>query len=136
MSLRPLAAECRDTEACPFQILTRFTQPHRLRSWSQPEICQNLDSNSAATLGPRAQVNYARTHNAMENTFSIPFGIFYAKSEINKKTLLCNPLMGCAPFTNSCFQMGFTVMGSAKHFGHYVKFNFSRGFKDPLKVLP
>ena len=59
MSLRPLAAECHDTEACPFQILTRFTQPHRLCSWSQSEIYQNLDSNSAATLGPRAQVNYA-----------------------------------------------------------------------------
>ena len=58
VSLRPLAAECRDTEACDFQILTRFTQPHCLCSWSQSEICQNLDSNSAATLGPRAQVNY------------------------------------------------------------------------------
>ena len=58
VSLRPLAAECRDTEACDFQILTRFTQPHCLCSWSQSEICQNLDSNSAATLGPPAQVNY------------------------------------------------------------------------------
>ena len=57
-SLRPLAAECRDTEARPIQILSRFTQPHRLCSWSQSEIYQNLDSNSAATLGPRAQVNY------------------------------------------------------------------------------
>ena len=59
VSLRAVAAECRDTEACPFQILSRFTQPHRLCSWSQSEIYQNLDSNSAATLGPRAQVNYA-----------------------------------------------------------------------------
>ena len=53
-----LAPECRDTEACDFQILTRLTQPHRLCTWSQSEICQNLDSNSAATLGPSAQVNY------------------------------------------------------------------------------
>ena len=53
-----VAAECRDTEARPFQILSRFTQPHCLCSWSQSEIYQNLDSNSAATLGPRAQVNY------------------------------------------------------------------------------
>ena len=52
-----VAAECRDTEARPIQILSRFTQPHRLCSWSQSEIYQNLDSNSAATLGPRAQVN-------------------------------------------------------------------------------
>merc|ERR1711978_832391 len=58
-SLRALAAECRDTEACPFQILSRFTQPHRLCIWSQSEIYQNLDSYSAATIGPRAQVNYA-----------------------------------------------------------------------------
>ena len=58
-----VAAECRDTEARPFQILSRFTQPHRLCSWSQSEIYQNLDSNSAATLGPRAQVNYT-TENA------------------------------------------------------------------------
>ena len=57
VSLRPQAAECLDTEACDFQILTIFTQPHRLCSWSQSEIYQNLDSNSAATLGPRAQVN-------------------------------------------------------------------------------
>ena len=56
VSLRALAAECRDTEACPFQILSRFTQPHRLCSWSQSEIYQNLDSNRAATLGPRAQL--------------------------------------------------------------------------------
>ena len=63
VSLRPLAAECRDTEACDFQILTRFTQPHCLCSWSQSEICQNLDSNSAATLGPRAQVNYTNASN-------------------------------------------------------------------------
>ena len=59
-SLRPLTAVCRDTKACQIQILTRFTQPHRLCSWSQSEIYQNLDSNSAATLGPRAQVNYAK----------------------------------------------------------------------------
>ena len=57
-----VAAECRDTEARPIQILSRFTQPHRLCSWSQSEIYQNLDSNSAATLGPRAQVNCTSHH--------------------------------------------------------------------------
>ena len=71
MSLRPHAAECRDTEACDFQILTRFTQPHRLCSWSQSEICQNLDSNSAATLGPRAQVNYTRVRSRFDTFFAI-----------------------------------------------------------------
>ena len=60
-----VAAECRDTEARPFQILSRFTQPHRLCSWSQSEIYQNLDSNSAATLGPRAQVNYTSFYENM-----------------------------------------------------------------------
>ena len=51
------AAECRDTEACPFQILTRFTQPHYLCSRLSTEISQNLDSNNAATLGPSTQFN-------------------------------------------------------------------------------
>ena len=68
VSLRALAAECRDTEACPFQILSRFTQPHRLCSWSQSEIYQNLDSNSAATLGPRAQVNCTSSDPSLETS--------------------------------------------------------------------
>ena len=56
VSLRPLGAECRDTEVYDFQILTRFTQPHCLCSRLSTEISQNLDSNSAVTLGPCAQV--------------------------------------------------------------------------------
>ena len=65
VSLRLLAAECRDTEACDFQILTRFTQPHRLCSRLSTEIGQNLDSISAATLGTRAQVNCTKVRHIL-----------------------------------------------------------------------
>ena len=63
----PLGTQCRDMEACNFQILTRFTQPHCLCSRLSTEIRQNLDSNSATTLGPWAQVNYTNQNHLVQS---------------------------------------------------------------------
>ena len=59
-------------------------------------------------------------HNSQKNIFCPIWNLLCEnrnlRSKFSKK-ILYNPLMGCSPFVNLCFQMGVTIMGFAEHFG-------------------